>query len=85
MKSYEKRDVGETGGRCFAELGTVSAAMRAQQLLGEAAIPSAVIKQERGVNRGGCTYGISFSCAQRRNVATVLSSARMTVRELREL
>ena len=83
MRSYETG--GSGSGKCFAELGTVSAAMRAQRVLGEAAIPSTVIKQEKGGSRSGCTYGVSFSCAQRRNVATVLNSTGLTVRDTREI
>ena len=64
---------------CVAELGSMTQAMRAQSLLGAAAIPSTVIKLKSS-SRKGCVYGISFSRNQRRNVQTALESARIPVK-----
>ncbi len=65
---------------CSAELGSVTAAMKAQRALATAAIPSAVVKIESS-SRRGCTYGIRFSCNQLGNVRTVLSAARISVKQ----
>lgn len=72
MKSYD-RD-------CSAELGSVTNAMKAQKALAAAAIPSAVVKTESS-SRRGCAYGIRFSCNQFNNVRTVLSAARISVKQ----
>ena len=67
--------------RCFAELGSVTYAMKAQKALSAAAIPCSVIKHESASSRRGCTYGISFSCLQANNVRTVLSASRISVKQ----
>ena len=64
---------------CTAEIGSVTQAMRAEQALAAAAIPSRVIKTQSSSKRG-CVYGISYSCAQERNVSTVLANARIAIR-----
>ena len=66
---------------CFAELGSVTYAMKAQRALAEAAIPSTVVKAESSSSRRGCVYGIRFSCLQENNVRTVLANARIPVKE----
>ena len=68
---------------CTAELGSMTQAMKAQEALSRAAIPSAVIKIESS-SRRGCVYGIAFSCEQKNNVRGVLSSARITVKKWTE-
>lgn len=65
---------------CFAELGSVTMAMKAQKALAAAAIPSSVVKTESS-SRRGCSYGIRFSCNQWSNVRTVLFGAGITVKE----
>lgn len=65
---------------CTAALGTVSAAMSAQRVLGRAAIPSTVIKLSRSESGRGCGYGIAFSCLQAGNVRSLLESAGIAVR-----
>lgn len=65
---------------CFAELGSVTYAMKAQEALSAAAIPCRVIKQEAASSRRGCTYGIGFSCQQKNNVRFVLDAAGISVR-----
>lgn len=64
-------------GDCFLELSSMTYAMKAQRALGEAAIPSTVVKNESSSSRRGCTYGIRFSCLQENNVRAVLSAARI--------
>ena len=63
---------------CTAMIGSVSGAMRAQNVLAKAAIPTNVIKEE---STKGCVYSLSFSCSQINNVKTVLERERIRVRE----
>lgn len=65
---------------CFVELGSVTYAMKAQNALSAAAIPSTVMKSESSSSRRGCTYGLRFSCLQENNVRTVLAAARIPVK-----
>lgn len=67
-------------GNCQIELGSMTAAMKAQTALSHAAIPSTVIKLEAS-SRHGCSYGLSFSCLQEQNVRTVLSANRISVKK----
>lgn len=69
---------------CFAELGSLTYAMKAQRILGNAAIPSSVIKADVSSRNRGCTYGIRFSCQQKNNVRTVLEAARISVKQWNE-
>ena len=71
----------DRGRDCSVELGSVTLAMKAQRALAEAAIPSTVIKYERSSGRRGCTYGLSFSCAQENNVRTVLGTSQLAVKQ----
>lgn len=66
---------------CYAELGSMTYAMKAQKALAAAAIPATIIKSESSSSRHGCTYGIRFSCQQENNVRTVLAAARITVKQ----
>ena len=65
---------------CFAELGSVSLAMRAEEALAKAAIPSHVLKSEASSSRRGCVWGIRFSCEQTNNVRRVLEASRISVK-----
>ncbi len=69
---------------CFADLGSVTYAMKAQRILSNAAIPSSVIKSDTSSRHRGCTYGIRFSCQQKNNVRTVLEAARISVKQWNE-
>ena len=71
----------EASRSCYAEIGSVTYAMKAQAALGAAAIPSTVVKSESSSSRRGCVYGIRFSCLQESNVRTVLAAARIPVRK----
>ena len=71
----------DTSRSCYAEIGSVTYAMKAQAALGAAAIPSTVVKSESSSSRRGCVYGIRFSCQQENNVRTVLATARIPVRK----
>lgn len=71
----------ENSRNCYAELGSVTYAMKAQKALSAAAIPSTVVKSESSSSRRGCTYGIRFSCLQENNVRMVLDAARIPVKQ----
>ena len=68
------------GSACFAELGSVTLAMKAQDALAAAAIPVTVEKTESASSSRGCSYGIRFSCLQENNVRAVLATARIPVK-----
>lgn len=74
---------GENYGVCRAELQSLTLSQRAQRTLADVAIPSEIIKLE-STSRRGCSYGIEFACNQKRNVATALSSAGITVKKWNE-
>lgn len=68
-------------GGCFASIGSVTGAQKAQKALSAIAIPSKVIKIDTAARARGCVYGISYSCSQENNVKNALTSARISVRE----
>ena len=75
-----KVPMGKQGGDGFCELGSLTAALRAQEALAAAAIPSTVEKTESPSSRRGCTYGIRFFRQQENNVRAVLAAARIPVK-----
>ena len=67
---------------CSVMLGSVTQAMRAQNILGEAAIPTTLIKQDSSQSGSrGCVYGLSYSCSQTKNVKTVLTREKVKVKQ----
>ena len=66
---------------CQIAIGSVTEAMKAQRVLSGAAIPSDVIKVDKAGRYGGCIYGISFMCAQEKNVRSLLYSYGISVKE----
>lgn len=66
---------------CTAVVGSMTYALKAQQVLAHAAIPSTVIKIEAASSHRGCIYGLRFYCAQENNVRTVLSGSRIQVKQ----
>lgn len=85
--SSQNRRTPERGGNCFAELGSLTLAMKAQEALAAAAIPASVEKKEKteaAASGRGCSYGIRFSCLQENNVRAVLSAARISVKRWNE-
>ncbi len=70
---------------CTLYIGSVTQAMRAQEALRRAAIPTYVIKGERGEGgTRGCIYGLSYYCTQRENIKTVLSYEKIRVKKWTE-
>ncbi len=70
----------EMGGYLFAELGSLTAAMKAQEALASAAIPSVVEKIESPSSHRGCVYGLRLSSLQESNARAVLLHARISVK-----
>ena len=75
--TYRGRD---ERGDCFVELGSLTLAMKAQELLSTAAIPSRVEKIEASTSRRGCSYGLRLSCLQKKNALTVLERGRIPIK-----
>ena len=73
----------DTSGMCTLEVGSVTQAMKIQELLSRYAIPSKIIKTDSS-SRRGCVYGLSYTCSQSNNVNTVLSNAKINLRSNRE-
>lgn len=73
----------DTSGMCTLEVGSVTQAMKIQELLSRHAIPSKIIKTDSS-SRRGCVYGLSYTCSQSNNVNTVLSNAKINLRSNRE-
>lgn len=73
--------MGDSIGGCRVELGAMTLALRAQRLLGVAAIPSTVVKNSSSsFGSRGCSYGLHFSCSQRHNVESLLASEGIRVK-----
>ena len=73
----------DTSGTCTLEVGSVTQAMKAQELLSRYAIPSNITKTDSS-SRRGCVYALSFSCSQQNNVNMALSNASLNLRSGRE-
>ncbi len=69
---------------CIAVMGSMTRAMRAQNVLAEAAIRANVIKAESSQTGKGCAYALAYSCAQKDNVKRVLENAGIRVRSFSE-
>ncbi len=65
---------------CSAVTVGLTAAQRAQKVLASAAIPSSVGKIKASDAHHGCSWCVNFSCNQRENVKTVLSSAGINIK-----
>lgn len=61
--------------KCVFTTGSVTQAMKAKRILAEHSIPVNTTKISSKKDRRGCVYGIEFSCAQKGNVAGILSFA----------
>ncbi len=65
---------------CAAVMSSLTAAQKAQRVLGAAAIPASVGKIHSPQSHRGCAWGVSFSCNQRENAERVLSVAGIGVK-----
>ncbi len=76
-----KADYGKnSSGMSVATLGSMTAAMKAQHILANAAIRTEVTKISDAAGARGCIYGVVFPSAQLGNVKNILSAARVSVR-----
>lgn len=73
----------DTSGACYLEVGSVTQAMKAQEILSRYAIPSQITKTDSS-SRRGCAYALSYACSQKNNVNTILSNAKINLRSSRE-
>ena len=67
-------------GSCFAVIGSMTQAMKAQSVLANAAIFARVEKADSSMTRRGCAYGVVYACSQEANVREVLRNAGIRVR-----
>ena len=81
LKEVERVTIPKHTEGCVAAIGSVTQAMKAQKALGEAAIPTTVIKLEASSPHRGCIFGVRYSCVQENNVKTILGAARISVKE----
>lgn len=70
----------ESSNECLAVIGSMTQALRAQKILGSAAIRAEVVKADSSVTRRGCAYAVSYDCRQSGNVRSVLENAGMRAR-----
>ena len=73
----------DSTGMCTLETGSVTQAMKIQELLARYAIPSKITKTDSS-SRRGCVYALSYSCSQTNNVNTILANANINLRSNRE-
>lgn len=66
---------------CFAAIGSMTQAMRAQKILADAAIRTEIVGVDALHSRRGCAFALSYPCSQERNVRTVLGGAGIRVRD----
>ena len=65
---------------CYAIMGTLTNAQKAQKALSTAAIPSYISKTNSPTNHNGCVWSLNFSCNQLGNVKNVLSKSGINVK-----
>ena len=69
----------EASNMCITEVGSVTQAMKYQEILEKYAIPSKIIKTES--SRRGCVYALSYACAQQNNVNALLANNKAASRQ----
>ncbi len=72
----------ENSNDCYFEAGSLTKALKLQDALAAAAIPSKLVKTDSS-SRRGCGYSLRFSCAQENNVRAVLYGDRDVTRRKR--
>lgn len=77
----DRKSNGYTSRSCFAVMGNLTSAQKAQRVLSAAAIPTSLSKNESASSHKGCVWSVTFSCNQLENVKGVLSSAGIRVKE----
>ncbi len=64
---------------CTASFGSLTYAIKAQKELAKVGVDAKIVKLDASLARRGCTYGVEFSCAEKRTVRTVLDGAKLPV------
>ncbi len=67
---------------CVAGIGSVTYAMKAQELLAASGIRSKVIRLRPEQTKRGCAYGISLGCGEFRRALSLLRNAGIQANEL---
>ena len=64
---------------CVAVIGSMTQAMRAQNVLATAAVRTRVVKADSFDTQLGCAYAIAFPCAQEIRVRRLLQAAGVRI------
>ncbi len=62
---------------CTASFGSLTYAIKAQKELAKVGVDAKIVKLDASLSRRGCSYGVSFSCADRRAVKATLDHAKL--------
>ena len=65
---------------CIAAMNSMTTALSAERALRAAAIRASIVRLDANQTKNGCAYGITFSCAQLKNVKTILAAAHIPVK-----
>ncbi len=65
---------------CFAVIGSLTQAMRAQHVLSDAAVFSNVEKADPTLTRRGCAYGVRYPCSREEELQAVLRRAGIRIK-----
>ena len=61
--------------KCICVIGSMTQAMKAQNVLAMAAIRAEVIKADSTKTKQGCAYAVTYPCVQERNVMETFRQA----------
>ncbi len=67
---------------CVAGIGSVTYAMKAQEILSASGIQAEVIRLRPEQTKRGCAYGISLCCGEFRRALSLLRGAGIQANEL---
>ena len=67
---------------CVAGIGSVTYAMKAQEILSASGIQAEVIRLRPEQTKRGCAYGISLGCGEFRRALSLLRGAGVQANEL---
>ncbi len=77
----DRKATGYTNRGCFAVMGSITNAQKAQKVLSAAAIPTSLNKTEASSAHKGCVWSVTFACNQLQNVKSVLAYSGLRVKE----
>ena len=67
---------------CVAAIGSLTLAVKAQNALLSESVRAAVRSLSPGETRGGCAFGVAFSCEEEGKVRAILRREKIGVRQL---